>query len=490
MVKTLYAKLALVLLALFVAMAGLYLALTLMTTRLYSEEATQGLNRTLAANLAREKPVMKDGRIDRAMLHQVFDALMTVNPNIEIYLLDPAGKILSFSAPPGRVRRAEVALAPIHRFLAGGRLPIRGDDPRDPGGQKVFSAVALPGGGYLYVILGGEEYDSVVSHLRGSYILQLSAAIGIGGLVFGLIAALLLFSAMTRRLRMLASAMTAFKRSDFSSSQPEAFPFVETPRDEIDQLSVTFKQMAERMILQVNKLKEVDLLRRELVANVSHDLRTPLASLQGYLDTLLLKEGVLTPDEQRRFLEIASKHSERLGHLVAELFELARLDSQVTPIRVEPFSMAELVQDVVMQFQLRAEQAGVSLKGDIRPDLPLVSGDIALMERVLVNLIDNAIRHTPAGGRVVVSLLPDHGRLTVRVTDTGSGIAQEALPYIFERFYKADTPGARSGGAGLGLAIAKRILELHGTILHADSRVNAGTTFVFHPPVSLESGLS
>jgi len=482
MVRTLYARLALVLLALFLAMAGLYLALTVLSTRLYSEEVTQRLNRTLASNLAHEKPVMRDGRIDRAMLHQVFDTMMTVNPNIEIYLLDPTGTILSFSAPPGRVRRRAVALTPIRRFLEGDRLPIRGDDPRDDRGEKVFSAAGLPGGGYLYVILGSEEYDSVVNHLRGSYILQLSAAIGVGGLVFGLVAALLLFSAMTRRLRTLAAAMSAFKRSDFSSAQAESVAALTGPRDEIDQLALTFMEMSERMVVQVNKLKEVDLLRRELVANVSHDLRTPLASLQGYLDTLLLKEGALTAEEQRKFLEIASKHSERLGQLVAELFELAKLDSQVTPIHVESFSMAELVQDVVMHFQLRAEQAGVVLSADIRPDLPLVSGDIALMERVLVNLIDNAIRHTPAGGSVVVSLVVDQGKLTVRVTDTGSGIAQEALPYIFERFYKADTPESRSTGAGLGLAIAKRILELHGAVLRADSQLNAGTTFAFEPP--------
>src|SRR5207244_5552927 len=125
--------------------------------------------------------------------------------------------------------------------------------------------------------------------------------------------------------------------------------------DEVDRLAVTFNEMSSRIALQVAKLKEVDLLRRELVANVSHDLRTPLASLQGYLDTLLLKEGQLSAEEQRRFLEIASRHSERLGKLIEELFELAKLDSQVTPIRVEPFSMPELVQDVVQKFQLRAE---------------------------------------------------------------------------------------------------------------------------------------
>jgi two-component system OmpR family sensor kinase len=478
MPKTLYAKLAAVLLALFCVIGGIYVALTMLTTRLYIDEINQKLNRTLAATLAREKPLMRNGQIDQSMLHQVFDALMAVNPDIEIYLLDPNGKILAFSAPPGRVKRSRISLEPILRFMNGGRLPIKGDDPRDPARQKIFSAARLSGGGYLYVILGGEDYDSVVQQLRGSYILQLSAVAAVAAVVFALVAALLLFNALTRRLHTLARSMDTFKRSDFSAE-------VRLPEhrvmggDEVDRLTQTFEEMAERITLQVSKLKEIDLLRRELIANVSHDLRTPLASLQGYLDTLLLKEGQLTPEEQRRFLETASRHSERLGKLVGELFELAKLDAQVTPIRVEPFSMAELVQDVVMKFQLRAEQGGVTLKAEVTPDLPLVSGDIALMERVLENLLDNAIRYTPAGGRVTVSIVRQNGKLSVRVSDTGRGIAEENLPYIFDRFYRGDTSTDRDGGAGLGLAIAKRILELHGSSLVAESRVNVGTTFVF-----------
>src|SRR5712692_7281130 len=162
MPKTLYAKLAAVLLALFCVIGGIYVALTMLTTRLYIEEANQKLNRTLAATLAHQKPLIKNGQIDRSMLNQVFDALMAVNPDIEIYLLDPDGKILAFSAPPGRVKRGSVSLQPILDFIEGGRLPIKGDDPRDPGRRKIFSAVRLSSGGYLYVILGGEDYDSVV----------------------------------------------------------------------------------------------------------------------------------------------------------------------------------------------------------------------------------------------------------------------------------------------------------------------------------------
>jgi signal transduction histidine kinase len=232
------------------------------------------------------------------------------------------------------------------------------------------------------------------------------------------------------------------------------------------------------------ELRQLHRVKDQFLANVSHDLRTPLASLQGYLDTLLLKEGQLTPEEQRRFIEIASKHSERLGKLVEELFELAKLDAQVTPIKVESFSMAELVQDVVQKFQLRAQQNGVALEAGVRPDLPLVRGDIALMERVLENLIDNAIRHTPAGGSVTVSLVPENGRFAVRVADTGRGISEEHLPHIFDRFYRVSDSATRGGGAGLGLAIAKRILELHGTTLSAESAVDRGTTFTFELAVA------
>ncbi len=474
---SLYTRLAIALLALFLVVTGLFFALTMYATRVSTEEVDQKLNRGLAATIARERPVMGDGWIDWKMLDNVFDALMAVNPTIEIYLLDQDGRIIAFSAPAAKVKRRTVSLGPIRRFLAGDRLPIRGDDPRDMSRRKIFSVARLKDNHYLYVILGGEQYDSAVAQLRGSYILQQSGVVAMAGILFAFSAGLLLFAAMTRRLRRLASAMESFKRSDFSGEPALDRTVGKGALDEVGMLTTTFEEMAARMVLQVKQLKEVDLYRRELVANVSHDLRTPLASLRGYVDTLLLKEGQLSAEEQRRFLEIASRHSERLGRLVDELFELSKLDAQVTPLRVEPFSMAELVQDVVQKFQLRADQAGVKLAADFRPDLPLVEGDIALMERVLENLIENAIRYTPAGGSVTVALVPENGKLTVRVADTGRGIAEESLPYIFDRFYRGQESGG--SGAGLGLAIARRILELHGATLRAQSQVNAGTTFSF-----------
>jgi signal transduction histidine kinase len=276
--------------------------------------------------------------------------------------------------------------------------------------------------------------------------------------------------------------MEVFKRSDFSEQVNYPLTAAETapPRDEIDRLSVTFKEMAGRIRQQVQRLQQTDALRRELVANVSHDLRTPLTSLQGYLETLLLKEGQLSAQEQRSYLEIATRQSERLGKLVGELFELAKLDAQVTALNVEPFALAELVQDVAQRFQLAAQQQGVELRVEHPPQLPFVHADIGLIERVLANFIENALRYTPTGGRITLTLTPGVDTVKLGITDTGCGIPPEDLPHIFERFYRVEkTRQEHNGGAGLGLAIAKRILDLHGSTIAVHSVSNHGTVFSF-----------
>src|ERR1051326_3743336 len=255
--RSLYAKLAAVLLALCVAVGAVYVGVTLVATRLYLDEVNQKLNRGLAATILAENPVIKDSKIDWHMLYNVFDALMAVNPSIEIYLLDDAGNITAFSAPKGKVKLKAVNLAPIRRFLAGGRLPLKGDDPREPGQPKIFSVVAAPNGGYLYVILAGEQYRSAMQQLRTSWILQQSIAVAVGAAIFAVIAGLLLFKAMTSPLRKRAVEMDAFRLSGAAAPPP--------PRDsdEVERLSRSFADLADRVT-------KFDLLRRELIANVSH----------------------------------------------------------------------------------------------------------------------------------------------------------------------------------------------------------------------------
>jgi signal transduction histidine kinase len=384
-------------------------------------------------------------------------------------------------------------------------LPILGDDPRDLAGEKIFSAAPITLNsrteGYLYIILGGEEFETEAQMLQGSYILRLSIWAAAGGLVFAFLAALLLFNRMTRPLRELTADMEAFRQGGFS--EPPVFPRRAPPGNEIGRLAVIFKQMAERIVLQIKELTESDSHRREFLANITHDLRTPLTSLQGYLETLLMKEGALTPEEQRNYLMIAIKRSNQLGDLVSALFELAKLDSPDVQVRFEPFSLDELIRDILQKFQLAAENKKIKLMS-VAETLPLVFADIGLTERVFENLIDNALRYTPEGGevRVQARLVSDlkteakqsvlensafripQSAIKISVSDTGSGIPTEDIPHLFERSYKRD-PGRRdgNGGSGLGLVIAKRILELHGSSIEVSSTVNVGTTFTFFLPV-------
>jgi PAS domain S-box-containing protein len=221
--------------------------------------------------------------------------------------------------------------------------------------------------------------------------------------------------------------------------------------------------------------------RRELLANLSHDLRTPLAALQGYLELLLLREGRLESAEARNYLRTAAAQSERLGRLVDDLFELARLEDEAMRPAFEPVALAELAQDVVQKFAERAQRRGIALavtRDAAAPAAP-IPADIALIERLLSNLVDNALRHTPAGGRVAIELAGDTTRAELAVSDTGEGIAAEELPGIFERYDRAARVGAASGHAGLGLAIAQRIAALHGTRLDVRSERGVGTRASF-----------
>jgi len=204
---------------------------------------------------------------------------------------------------------------------------------------------------------------------------------------------------------------------------------------------------------------------------------------RNYLDTLRLKEANLGTEERIQYLDIARKSSDRLEKLIDELFELAKLDATRAEPRVEPFSVPELVQDVLQKFQLDAKKRGVLFELDVEHDAAFASGEIGMIERVLENLLDNALQHTESGGSIRIRISETSGRVRVRVSDTGVGISSTDLPHIFEHFYRArrDTK-APEAGTGLGLAIAKRILELHRSSIEATSQLGFGTTFTFDLP--------
>ncbi|WP_456427542.1 sensor histidine kinase [Rhodocaloribacter sp.] len=476
---SLYGKISLVYLVLLLVLGVILIAVTGRSYMRFTQEVDQKLNRTLAQNLAQEfSPYLKD-QLDYDAVGNTMHYLMVMNPRVEIYLLDREGRVLAFFADQEKVVRRQVRLGPITHFLSGsGDEMLLGDDPRSLDRVKPFSVAPITYGGgqqgYLYVILGGEAYDSTAGMVRDSAIARITFVGVVVILAFTALVGLVLFFFLTRRFRVMIEGVRRFEAGDLAQRIPV------TSEDEIGQLARAFNQMADTLERSMAELKNTDNLRRELIANVSHDLRSPLASIQGYVETILMKDAALTPEERTRFLDIIHDTTTGLSKLVNELFELSKLDAlQIRP-KPEPCSLAELTQDVVMKFKPRAEQLEVELKAMLPPQLPMVRADIGMMERVLSNLIENALQYTPEHGTVHVGLKRENGCVRVFVSDTGYGIPEEEIPFLCERFYRVDKSRARaSGGAGLGLAIAQKILSLHDSALVIESTVNVGTTVSF-----------
>ena len=295
--------------------------------------------------------------------------------------------------------------------------------------------------------------------------------------------AAVLFALLTRRLRWLTSEVAALRFG--TNAEHGGGSSVPTAKDEIAALEAAFADMSGRIGSQVQKLEQADINRREAVSNVSHDLRTPLAALQGYLETLLIMVGTLTLEEQRVYLTSALRHAERLGKLVAALFELAKLDSREMQLAREEFSLGELVQDVTQQFDLAANKKNIGLNVHCSTLPPFVSADIGLVERALENLIENALRHTPEGGLVDVTLERRGETALIEVKDNGVGIGEEDLTRIFERSFRAHDAArsAEDDGAGLGLAITRRIAQLDGGEVSVQSTPGQGAAFTITLPL-------
>jgi len=486
--RSLYSRIALVFAALTLLFGGLCGGLDLVAAKNHQQEIVQRLSRGLAGHIASHWPLAKDEGFDGKALSELFHMLMIVNPSIELYLLDAKGHILAYDAPPGRVRLNEVDLAPVTAFLEGGALPLKGDNPRRPGRREVFSATAVQRdgqtAGYLYIVLAGDEYQRLAEDVWQGQVFQSVIWTGAGALFLTLVAGLGLFSLVTRRLNALTHTIAAFDDTGFAGGLKLDRAIQDSP-DEIGQLASTFLRMAERIAAQVQQIKSQDELRREMVANVSHDLRTPLTSMQGYLETMLRKSDQLSPSEQKRYLEVAVRQSQKVAHMAQELFELAKLECEEVQPSIERFSLQDLVQDVVQKFELAAAHKKVHISTQFLHTIPLVYADIAMIERVFANLIDNALRHTPEGGQIELALSREAGdRVLVTVEDSGTGIASEHLPGLFERDSPLRAAPRKHSGGGLGLLITKRILELHGSTIKAFSAQGLGARFTFSLPTS------
>ncbi len=307
--------------------------------------------------------------------------------------------------------------------------------------------------------------------------LALTAAVGI--LFFAALSGLILMAWISRRLRGLSRGLAAFQEGDFDRRVQAR------SADEIGRLGRDFNRMADRIAALIARLRQSEEFHRQLVTNISHDLRTPLASLRGNVEALALGRTPLLPEQRERCLAVVEANFDHLDKLLRRLLELSRLDAGQAEFRMEDFSLAELAHEAVARSESIAAEQGVTLACAAEPGTPPVHADPLRIGQVLQNLLENGIKFNRPGGRVTVTLRPRDGGAEVEVRDDGRGIAPADLPRIFDRFYIADqSRSGRGHGAGLGLAIAQRIVEGHGGALAVESRLGEGSAFRFTLPAA------
>jgi signal transduction histidine kinase len=457
-----------------------YVMITAYAARQYYNETTQRLNAHVAEHLLHEVAPFVNGKVNDEALGKIMHSMMAVNPSIEVYLVSPAGDILSFVVLDKDVRLKDVNLQPIKDFIASkGARYILGDDPRNPGKSVVFSATEVVQEnqmlGYVYMVLASEEYENASQALFSSYFLK----IGAFGFAFTLVAAftlgMLLIYLLTRSLRKIQNGVRQFEAGDYHARIPVK------GTGEMAALAHTFNTMADTILKNIDELKQVDSLRRDLIANVSHDLRSPMAVIHGYIETLIIREEKITPEEKNNYLNIILQSSDKLKKLVADLFELSRLEAKQIILKREPVLVNEMLPDIIQQFKLMAGEKEINLNLEMTHQMPRVMIDAHLMSRVFQNLLDNAIKYTPNHGIIKVDTRVENSHVKVRVHNTGIGIAPKDLPHLFDRYFKVDH-SLNTQSTGLGLAIVKKIMDLHNAQIQVLSVEGASTTFEVQLP--------
>lgn len=446
----------------------------------------QRLSWGIAQEVCREIRPLLRSTDTKEELRKKFYLFSQINPTIEIFLLDGEGKVLMGPRSDFfdyRFRKVPTEL--LEKFLTIKGYPssvILGPMPYPPYLDAPFSVArtsVFGKPGYLYVMLYSRNYHTARESMSDPAVLRISTLLFVVTLFLISIFGLLLFFLLTKRFSQMTGIIQAFKAGDYTRR-------IELKgEDEISLHAQAFNEMADTIVQQISLLEKNDALRRELVSNVSHDLRRPLASMQSLLELLGSEREDLTEERKRELVDRAVSNCKGLNKLISDLFELSKLDAKDRDLHSEEFALDELIECTVANFETAAENAHVGISFDAPENIPYVLGDPGLVERALSNLIENAVRYTPAGGNVCISLAPADTRVRVEVRDNGPGISESEVPYIFDRFYRAKAARTEEHqGSGLGLPIAKRIVEAHGETLRVTSTEGQGTIFWFHLPVS------
>lgn len=471
----------------------------------YFEEKTQELSRPIPMFIAQQVPLFSNGNFNREALAELATHVMIINPSLQLYLLDTQGQVIASAVDDALVVKKLIDLEPVHQFLnEQGASTVYGDDPMSLDGEQIFSAYPVSDAGlgtsgcapcgYVYAVVNVEPISSIWQAFVGSQALRYATEILFAIILCVILVTVALFFMLTRPLRSTAREIAQWQLAAGETDQktPGIVLSAQGAGNELKLLENTCRDMAHRLTRQYQELETADFQRRQLFTRLSHDLRTPLTSVCGVLETLSSTSSSMPDNDRQKYMMVASRQARKLHHLIDQVFELARLDSGDVALQLEPLSFQELTMDTVQELVPHAKEKGVKLRYvPVNPECqPMVLGDIAQLNRVMVNLLSNAVRCTSSSGSVIASTRADHhSGIMVEIIDTGCGFANELhqAPLASLDLTEDINIRAAHSGTGLGLGIVSRILELHGTQATVTSKTGIGTLVRFALPAAADT---
>ena len=464
----------------------LFITITYVSATYFFNASTELLNKDVAAHIAKFTSPFESDKINKDKADSVFYNAMVVSPSIEVYFLDTTGKVMYYEAPDSAIKLKQIPLDNVHKLiLSKGKEYITSPDPKDPGHNKIFSAAEVIKGdrklGYIYVILGSKEYSNTSELLFTSH----AATLAIEAFAIIIIASFIIsfyyIKRLQRRYNAVLSVLDQYKQGNFAAR------FTGSRNDEFSPVTGSFNTMAELLSQNISKLKKAEKERRNFIANISHDLRTPLSIASGYAETLVNEGAKIPADKQKEYTQLVVNKLKQVENMVLQLFELSRLDAIDFKTEKEPFIFSEILQEITTSFTMAAAAKHIELTCIGCNELIWTKGDIKMMERVVQNLVSNAIKNTPDRGKIIIRLKLQNNRLKAIFENSGEHLSADLLNWI-NSGVETDIIGTRPfHKTGLGLVIVKRILSLHDSHLMASANPDANNCFAFTLPVYVSS---
>ncbi len=449
----------------------------------FYQASTQLLNKDVASHIAKFTSPFEQQGLNKQKADSVFYQAMVISPSVEVYFLDTGGRVIYFHGSLNEVRQPVISLENIREYLNhNGQIYIKGPDPRDPSDSKIFSVATVRSGsgiiGYIYVILGSTEYRSVTHVIFKSHAGGLLLEIFLFILLATIVLTLLYVNRLERNFRKLVLVLRRFESGDLSAR------FQENDKNDLTPVTHAFNKRAGMHVDNIEKLKRAEVERKDFTTNISHDLRTPLAIARGYAETLLLnlENNQAGRSDNADYSKLIISNIQTVEHMVQQLLDLSKMESAAMILQKQPFVFSEIVQEFIHSFSLTAREKKITIHCVDCENASWIYADIHMMERVVQNLLSNALKFTTEQRQIHIQIKNQDSELVFEISNQGEPMNEALLAWLNDN--QSDASNTRPHSHGLGLVIVKTILQLHHFPMEAGLMTGIGNRITFRMPVT------